>query len=454
MSSALLLQMILSSLGAVLLYTIIGFIPGTDETAVLMPISLALILSGAHPMVVLSFFMAAVITLNLTNLMPTALVGLPGGVMSSPMIPHAIYLKNRGLSAVTVKKMASGALIGIMLSVPVSMVLANLLIPFASVIQPYAPLLFVIGAVFLALIGKNKGLSLLSILPLSILFMSLRHLYWGTGVVPEGKNITTSFFLGITSGPLILSLLSLLNPTAREALLTNETKKIELAADLDTLTTLNPLEITTKKERTAAVLPSLLSTFLFVLSPVGLTILFGDLVSSRIKDPDERALTTITVMSSLVQSTYLSGLIIPILALGIPLSPVAVGPGSALFNAPPVFTVDNNLYHLLSTTEKSIAILVGITVAAVISYILINRFAGKISRFVLEKIPHEAILGLFVSFVILLAYMDAGWINVFGVLLIGVTCGVLNKMGVNYGIQFMTLYASPWIISQLSMLSK
>src|SRR5699024_10101683 len=188
--------MILSSLGAVLLYTIIGFIPGTDETAVLMPISLAFILSGAHPMVVLSFFMAAVITLNLTNLMPTALVGLPGGVMSSPMIPHAIYLKNRGLSAVTVKKMASGALVGILVSVLICLIVANLLIPFASIIHPYAPLLFVIGAVFLALIGKNKVLSLLSILPLSILFMSLRHLYWGTGVVEAGKNITTSFFLG------------------------------------------------------------------------------------------------------------------------------------------------------------------------------------------------------------------------------------------------------------------
>ena len=454
MTSILFLQMILGSLGAVFLYTIIGFIPGTDETAVLMPVSLALILSGAHPMIVLSFFMSAVVTLNLTNLMPTALVGLPGGVMSSPMIPHAIHLKNRGLSAVTVKKMASGALLGILLSVPVSFLLANALIPFASIIQPYAPLLFVGGAIFLALIGKNKLLALLSILPLSILFMSLRHLYWSTGIVSEGTNITTSFFLGITSGPLILSLMSLLNKDKREKLLTNETKKIELAADLDSLKTLNPLTITTKKERTASMIPSLLSTFLFVLSPVGLVILFGDLVSSRISDPDERSMRTITVMSALTQSTYLSGLIIPILALGIPLSPVSVGPGNALFNAPPVFSVNKNIFHVLTTAEKSIAILVGISIATTISYILINRFAGRISKFVLEKIPHEAILALFVAFVVLLAYMDAGWMNVFGVLLIGLACGTLNDLGVNYGIQFMTLYASPWIISQLSMLSK
>ena len=454
MTTALLLQMILAAFGAVVLYTIIGFIPGTDETAVLMPISLALIMSGAHPMFVLTFFMAAVVNLKLTNLMPTALVGLPGGVLSSPMIPHAFHLKNRGLSAVTVKKMASGALLGTLVSVPTSMILANLLIPFASTIQPYAPLLFVGGAIFLALIGKNKLLALISILPLSILFMSLRHLYWGTGVIEEGVNITTSFFLGITSGPLILTLLSLLNKNTRDEQLTDNVNEIKISSKLDIMTTMNPFKIMTKKERVATIIPAFIANFLFVLSPVGLIILFGDIVSSRIKDKDQKAMTTITVMSALAQSTYLSGLIIPILALGIPLSPAAVGPGSALFNAPPIFTVDNNIYHVLTTNQKMFAMLLGIVIAAVTSYILINRFAGKISRFILEKIPHEAVLGLFVSFVILLAYMDAGWINVFGVLLIGLACGTLNKMGVNYGIQFMTLYASPWIIEQLSMLAR
>ena len=96
MDFLLLVQMLVAALSAVVLYTFIGFIPGTDETSVLMPISLALILSGAEPMIILTFFVAAFITLNLTNLMPTALVGLPGGVLSAPMIDHAIYLKNQG----------------------------------------------------------------------------------------------------------------------------------------------------------------------------------------------------------------------------------------------------------------------------------------------------------------------------------------------------------------------
>lgn len=452
MDLLLLIQMVVAALSAVVLYTFIGFIPGTDETSVLMPISLALILSGAAPMVVLTFFVAAFVTLNLTNLMPTALVGLPGGVLSAPMIDHAIYLKNEGKSAATVKKMAAGALVGTAISIPLSFLLANLLIPFAETIQPYASLLFIVGAIFLSLISKQKMLSLLSIIPLAILFQSLRHLYWSTGVVPEDTNITTSFFLGITIGPLIVSLLQLLNKDSRQKMLTNSYKKITIPEDLDKERTLNPFKILTKRELKSASIAAFISNFFFVLSPVGLILLLGETVSNRIKDREEKATTTITTMSALSQSTYISGIIIPLVALGIPLSPTAIGPGSALFNAPPVYTVENNLFHILSTGEKVIAIVLGAIIAASLSYVIINKYAGKISTFVLEKIPHEAILGLFISFILLLSYMDAGVINIFGVLLIGITSGTLNKMGVNYGIQFMTLYAAPFIVQLLASL--
>ena len=95
MDILLLSQMAIASLSAFLLYTFIGFIPGTDETSVLVPVSLALVLSGTPPIIILTFFISAIVTLNLTNAMPTALVGLPGGVLSSPMIEHALFLKNK-----------------------------------------------------------------------------------------------------------------------------------------------------------------------------------------------------------------------------------------------------------------------------------------------------------------------------------------------------------------------
>ncbi len=451
MESLPVLQMIIAALGAVILYIFIGFIPGTDETSVLMPITLTVVLAGVEPIVVLTFFIAAIVTLNLTNAIPTALVGLPGGVMSSPMIEHALYLKEKGLSAVVIKKMAVGSLIGTVVSIPIALVLANILAPYARNIQVLAPLLFFLGAIFLSLIGKNKILALLSIIPMSILFMGLRHLYWGIGIVAEGTNITTSFFLGITIGPLIVSLFTLLNKGARQSMIVEKKKGILIPSDSITSKILNPFKILTRSEIGKATIPSLIVSFLFVLSPVGLTILLGEGMASREKDPVNKATTAITTMSALAQATYLSGIIIPLVALGIPLSPVAIGPGSALFNAPPVFTVDNNLHHMLSSREFIVGILIGAIIAASITYYITNRFAGRISRFVLEKIPHEAIIGLFISLILLLSYMDAGLINIFGVLLIGITCGTLNKLGVNYGVQFMTLYAAPWIIEKLTL---
>lgn len=451
MESLPVLQMIIAALGAVILYIFIGFIPGTDETSVLMPITLTVVLAGVEPIVVLTFFIAAIVTLNLTNAIPTALVGLPGGVMSSPMIEHALYLKEKGLSAVVIKKMAVGSLIGTVVSIPIALVLANILAPYARNIQVLAPLLFFLGAIFLSLIGKNKILALLSIIPMSILFMGLRHLYWGIGIVAEGTNITTSFFLGITIGPLIVSLFTLLNKGARQSMIVEKKKGILIPSESITSKTLNPFKILTRSEIGKATIPSLIVSFLFVLSPVGLTILLGEGMASREKDPVNKATTAITTMSALAQATYLSGIIIPLVALGIPLSPVAIGPGSALFNAPPVFTVDNNLHHMLSSREFIVGILIGAIIAASITYYITNRFAGRISRFVLEKIPHEAIIGLFISLILLLSYMDAGLINIFGVLLIGITCGTLNKLGVNYGVQFMTLYAAPWIIEKLTL---
>lgn len=452
MESLPVLQMIIAALGAVILYIFIGFIPGTDETSVLMPITLTVVLAGVEPIVVLTFFIAAIVTLNLTNAIPTALVSLPGGVMSSPMIEHALFLKEKGLSAVVIKKMAVGSLIGTVVSIPIALVLANILAPYARNIQVLAPLLFFLGAIFLSLIGKNKILALLSIIPMSILFMGLRHLYWGIGIVAEGTNITTSFFLGITIGPLIVSLFTLLNKGARQSMIVEKKKGILIPSESITSKTLNPFKILTRSEIRKATIPSLIVSFLFVLSPVGLTILLGEGMASREKDPVNKATTAITTMSALAQATYLSGIIIPLVALGIPLSPVAIGPGSALFNAPPVFTVDNNLHHMLSSGEFIVGILIGAIIAASITYYITNRFAGRISRFVLEKIPHEAIIGLFISLILLLSYMDAGLINIFGVLLIGITCGTLNKLGVNYGVQFMTLYAAPWIIEKLTLL--
>lgn len=450
MDSALLFQMIIASLLSVSLYSLIGFIPGTDETSVLMPISLALILGGIHPVVVLTFFVAGFVTLGLMNAMPSMIAGLPGGVLSTPMVEHAKVIKEKGDTPLAIKKVATGSFIGVIIALLTSIMIAKLIGPFSSTISSYASWFFIGGAIFLSLISQAKLLSMISIAPLALLFQGLRYSYWELGVVPLDKNITTSFFLGITVAPLLLSLMSLLNKKEKDALSVTNMKTMTVNPLTRKKKTSEKRFSLTKKETKSAVISTFLANFLFVLSPVGLIILFGELVGKQEKDPLKKAELTVTTMSALAQGTYLSGLMISIVALGIPLAPSAIGPGAAFFESPPIFTIGNTITDQYSQGLLFSAFAIGSLIAITIVYFIATRFGEKITYFVLTKIPHEAMIGLFIALVFLLAYIDAGFINIFGVLLISIICGTLNRLGVSYGVQFMSLYAAPFILNLLS----
>jgi len=449
MDFALIIQMIVAALIGAVMYTIIGVAPGTDETATTAPVTLVLVLSGLHPVVILSFFMSAIVASKLTDSIPVALAGIPGGVMATPQVEHAMVLKKLGLSEISIRKMASGSVIGTLVSVPVSLLLAHSLIPFANVIKEYGDPIFFIGTIFLALMSKNKWLSLISIIPFALLIEGLRYLYWGIGVVPKGTNVFTSFFLGITIGPVILTLFELLNKEKRNSMKRFEKKNIVFKKRETTRSVLNPFKILTKKEAAFSALASLIGSFTFILSPVGLTTFLGELFSSRVKDPVKKASLAIACMDALANATYVSGVLVPLIALGVPLSPMAIGPANPLFNAPPVYTLKHNMHHLLLNSEFVWAAIIGSLMALIITFTVTIKYSRQICKFVFKRIPHEAMLGLFFGLVLLLAYMDAGWLNIGGVLLIGIVAGMLYRLGINYGVQFMVLYSAPWIISKL-----
>lgn len=445
----LLMQMIGAALLATAIYTVIGVAPGTDETATIAPVILVLVMSGLQPIIVLTFFMAAIVASKLTDSIPVAVAGIPGGVMAAPMVDHAVVLKRLGLSTVSIQKMASGSVIGTLISVPVSLLLANSLIPVAETIKDYGSLLFFVGTLFLALMSRNKLLSLISIIPFAILIQSLRHLYWGTGLISKESNVFISFFLGITIGPVILTLLSLLNKNFRNELERFDKREIVLYKQLTMRRFPNPFKILSKKEISFSAISSFIGSVTFIISPVGITTFLGELFSSRIKDPEQKATMAIACMDALTNATYIAGVLIPLIALGIPLSPVALGPGNPLFNAPPVFTLDNNIHHLLSMSDFVSATLIGAACALLITYFVTIKFSQQICAFVFRKIPHEAMLGLFFSLVLLLAFNEAGFLNIGGVILISIVSGLLHRLGVNYGVQFMTLYSAPWLIEKI-----
>ncbi|MDO5286750.1 MAG: tripartite tricarboxylate transporter permease [Actinomycetia bacterium] len=446
--------MLVAVLAAVVLYTFIGFIPGTDETSVLAPVTLALVLSGAPPQVVLAFFVSAVVTLNLMNGIPTALVGLPGGVMSAPLMDHALLLRSKGLATSTIRKMAVGSAIGTVVSIPLSFALAGLLIPVAEPVKAQAPVILAAGAVLLALLGQNRVLALIAILPMALVFQALPALYRGTGIIAEKASVNISFFLGITVGPMLLTLLELLNAQRRARLPHGDLTRTRLARSGFHSRAIVPSNLITRAEGWWSAAMAAVSTPLFVLSPVGMTFLLGEAAAAKVThNPVHRAQRAVTVMSALTHSTYLAGVIIPLVALGIPISGVSAGPAGPLFKAPPVYDLDHNLHHLLSSGQFVVAVTVSALVAVVITYVIAVRWSSQVTYFVMRRIPHEAVLALFVAFIGLLAYIDAGVPNIVGVLLVGLVCGTLNRLGVSYGVQFMTLYAAPGIMKALASLA-
>lgn len=452
MSLTMLALMLVAVLAAVVLYSFIGFIPGTDETSVLAPVTLALVLSGAAPEVVLSFFISAIVTLNLMNAIPTALVGLPGGVMSAPLMEHAVLLRSRGLASTTIRKMAVGSAIGTVVSVPLVFLLAAAVAPLAEPIKDRAPLILALGACLLAVLGRNRLLALVSIIPMAFLFRGLPAVYEAQGIIEPGDSVNISFFLGITVGPLLVTLLELLNKRRRQELPHGTLTQARLGAEGFRSRELRPHRLVTAAEGGWSAAMAAASAPLFVLSPVGLTFLLGEASTARLKDPVTRAQRAVTVMSSLAHSTYLAGVIIPLVALGIPISGVSAGPAGPLFEADGVYSLEHNLHHLLGMPQFVLATVLGALVAVVLTYVVAVRWSSQITRFVMSRVPHEAVLSLFVCLIVVLAYIDAGVANVFGVLLVGIACGSLNRLGVSYGVQFMTLYASPGIVSWLAAL--
>lgn len=446
MDAGIIIEMIIAAAIGSVLYTIIGVAPGTDETAVLAPVTLALVLTGFSPYFILAFFMAAIIAKKLTDSIPVAVAGIPGGVMAAPMVEHAMTLKEHGVPDVSIRKMASGSVIGTLISIPVSILIANLILPFADVISQYDGQIFFAGALFLALLTKNKILSLSIIVPFALLIQGLRELYWATGIVPEDTQIFVSFFLGITIGPIIFTLFELLNKNTREKLPFLGLKEITIRRSKDQKGFPNPFKILSKKEIGTSSFGAVLGSITFFLTPVGMTVFLGETLTRHIKDPIKRASRAISTMDSLTNATYISGILIPLIAIGLPLSPMAIGPGNALFNAPPIYGTDNNIHHLLSMSEIITATVIGAIVALGITFFVTIKFSSQIVAFVFKFIPHEALIGLFIGLVVMLAFMDAGWINIFGVFLVALLSGFLHRNGVNYGVMFMVLYAAPWLI--------
>lgn len=451
---------VLMGLIGAIVFTLIGVVSGTDETATIAPLTLVVILIGVPPAGVFTFFMAAAISKHMTHAVPTMLLGIPGDTLAVPILEDAAKMRALGLPHLALRKAISGAVISAFIAIPCAVLFAWILSPFGDLITAFAPWIFLIAAAGIAYSSPAKLGGVVALVPFVAFILGLQA--W-TGSFEVSLSI--SYFLGIAIGPMIFDLVTVLVPQNRREMRRSKPSQVFLAPDVrpgdgedaDAVrrrkragrTFPNPFRVLDRTQVTATAATSVVSSATFVFSPVAVTVLMGEIVGARIKQGYQRVTSVITAKNGTTESTYIAETLIPLIAFGLPLSPVAAGPAAPLFNAPPVFetnpdegVVDNIATHL-TTLDFFIFALLGAVCATAIAYPFAMRYAHSAAKFVVTKVSHEAIVAAFVGLVVVVSLWEGGLLGLMVVTAVGLVGGMLIRtVKLHAGVLFMGYYVA------------
>ncbi|MGC9187319.1 MAG: tripartite tricarboxylate transporter permease, partial [Fervidicoccaceae archaeon] len=87
-----------------------------------------------------------------------------------------------------------------------------------------------------------------------------------------------------------------------------------------------------------------------------------------------------------------------------------------------------------------------------VAYPLIVKYSRSLTLLVFKRVSAEALYGIFIAIVLLLAFYDAGIPGIFGMLLVALLSGAVSKMGVSLGVLFMVLVGAPTITALMAAL--
>jgi putative tricarboxylic transport membrane protein len=197
-------------LGAVV-FAAIGLVSGTDETTTLAPLTLLVVLLGVPPAGVFTFFLAGAVAKHMTHAVPTALLGIPGDTMATPLMQDANALRNLGVPHIALRKMVSGGIVAAFVAVPLAVLFAVLIAPFGPTITKAAPWIFVCAAVLIAYFSPGRWASIAALVPFVVLIIALQTL-----TAKYDVKLSISYFLGIAIGPLVADLFSVMSPHDRK----------------------------------------------------------------------------------------------------------------------------------------------------------------------------------------------------------------------------------------------
>lgn len=427
-------------------FAAIGLVSGTDETTTLAPLTLLVVLLGVPPAGVFTFFLAGAVAKHMTHAVPTALLGIPGDTLATPLLQDADMLRKLGVPHIALRKMVSGAIIAAFVAVPLAVLFAVMLAPFGQAITKTAPWIFLCAAILIAYFSKGRWAAVALLVPFVVVIIALQTL-----TAKYDTKLSISYFLGIAIGPLIADLFTVLSPQGRARMARDKVQQFNLAPDVKGWSGYfpNPFKVLDKKQTGWTLTTAAISSATFVFSPVAMTVVLGELVGSRIKHAYHRLTTTLAARNGVTEATYIAEALIPLIAFGLPLSPVAAGPAAPLFNAPPRFTVDaasgqtHNLHNLLNHWEFLGYGLLAVALAAIVSYPFAMNYARRAALFVSRRVSHEAIIATFVGLIIVISVWEGALLGLLVILTMGLMGGLLSRnFGFNTGVQFMGYYTA------------
>lgn len=428
-------------------FGLLGLVSGTDETATIAPITLLVILLGVPPSGVFAFFMAAVTAKHITHAVPTTLLGIPGDTMAAPLLRDAQLLRELGVPHIALRKAISGGVLSALIAVPLAVLFAWILTPFADAIGAVAGWIFLGAAFLIAVLSKSRFAAVFALLPFVLLVLGLNALT--TSLLD--RTLTVSFFLGIATGPLIFDLFLAASPLGRKSLERHGKREFELAGDKRTWSGRmpSPLKVLDRRQLGMTAGAASISSATFVFSPVAMTVLMGEVFGSRIKGAYQRLTTQMSVKNGTTESTYIAETLIPLIAIGLPLSPMAASVAQPLFNAPPVYTINaetgeaNNLHNMLDPWQFLVFGLFAVVLALLITYPFAMTQAHRAAKWIMQKVSHEAIVGAFAGLLMVICLYEGGLVALFVTVTVGLVGGMLNKLfAVHTGVQFMGYYVA------------
>lgn len=303
-------------------------------------------------------------------------------------------------------------MISVAIAVPLSIVFALVLTPFADAIGAAAPWIFIAAAVLVAYTSKGKLAAVVALIPFVLLIVGLQAFI----LEQKEATFTTSFFLGIATGPLIFDLFSAMSPVGRRTMRQEGKREFNLAPDVRPKggsRLPNPFKALSGRQLAYTSGSAAITSATFVFSPVAMAVLMGEIVGSRIKNGYERLTTVITVRNGTTESTYIAETLIPLIAIGLPLTHGRRARGT-LFNAPPVYTLDaeagttNNLHDLLTTSQFALFSVIAAIIAVAIAYPFVMTNAHRAATWVMKSVSHEAIIAGFAALICVICLYEGG----------------------------------------------